>query len=325
MAEATDSTVREEDAVGYISYSWKGAPSGVIDANAGGTALLGIDEAIRYFNRRQAKELVGLDYQIPVKTGEGSWIAWVLGVIAAPAAIFASAYAKKAGEKMADRDFAEIGFKDIAKKSVDALERLIELIKHTQRTQDWNLEKVAWKDNSTLVGIYNDSGDILYIPTEYVRWFLEMPKSALKKIATPLETGRSMTIGVRVENGGYRTVSVEKSDVGPLLEAPKVDDDDFLFPELEHGEDVVLEGLITRGNQETNTLGFQYKDHILNCMPNMGNIRRFKQAIFLHCRVHAAVNRHTASHVQLDRRPTLMIEQVQILEDDSPAQTSLFD
>lgn len=317
--------VQHDDAVGYVSYSWRGAPNGVIDANSGGTALIGIDEAIRYFNRRQSKELNSVEYQIPVKTGEGSWIAWILGVLAAPTAVFIGAYTKKAAEKMAERDFSDLGFRDIARKSVDALERLVELIKHTQKIQDWDLEKVAWKDNSTLVGIYNDSGEILYLPVEYIRWYLEMPKSALKKIAAPINSGRSMTIGVSTENGDFRTVSVEKSEISPLLEPANEEDGDFIFPELEHGKDVTLEGLITRGNQETNTLGFQYKDHILNCVPSTGNIRRFKQAIFLHCRIQATVSRHMGSPVQLDRKPTLIIDHVQVLEDESPTQTSLFD
>lgn len=324
MIEAIDVMNEQVNPVGYVSYSWAGAPNGVIDANAGGTALIGIDEAIRYFNRKQTRELSGVDYQIPIKTGEGSWIAWILGVIATPAAIFATAYAKKAAEKMAERDFSDTGFRDIAKKSVDALERLVELIKHTQRTHDWNMERVAWRDNNTLVGIYNDNGDILYLPVEYLQWYADMPKAAIRKIAAPIDDSRSMTVGVSTENGGFRSVTIEKSEITTLLDETD-EEEAFLFPELEHGKEFVLEGLITRGNQETNTLGFQYKDHILNCMPSTGNIRRFKQAIFLHCKVHATINRHVGSAVQLDRRPTLVIDQVLVIENDSPAQTYLFD
>ena len=68
----------KQEGVGYISYEWEGAPSGVIDAYAGGEALLGIDEAVRFFNRQQNRGFASSSYEIPVYTGEGSWLAIVM-------------------------------------------------------------------------------------------------------------------------------------------------------------------------------------------------------------------------------------------------------
>lgn len=306
----------EQQSVGFVSYEWKGAPAGVIDANAGGTALIGIDEAVRFFNRKQARGFSSANYEIPVKTGEGSWIALVLGVLALPATAFATGYAKKAGEKMAERDFSDLGFKDVTRKSIDALRTLIELVKHTGKTSGWDTAGAEWKENATIIGILNEAGEVLYLPVEYLKWYYEVPKSTLKKLVAPIANGRFMTIGSQPREGELRTVQVTSDQVA-LFDPDDNEEDEFLFPELEHGDDVALEGLITRGNQETNSMGFQYQGHILNCNPANGSVRRFKAAMFLHCRIHATVNRHVTSLTHVDRRPTLIVNEVVPLESDT--------
>jgi hypothetical protein len=99
---------------------------------------------------------------------------------------------------------------------------------------------------------------------------------------------------------------------------PNLDDanDDFLFPEMQHGDSVRIEGVITRGNQETNTFGFSYGGHILNCVPEAGNVRRFKHAMFLTCRIEATVLRHVGSQFLLDKKPTLLVSDVHVLDRD---------
>lgn len=312
-----------ENAVGFVSYEWRGAPKGVIDAYSGGTALIGIDEILRFFNRKQAGSLSNASYEIPVETGKGSWVAWILGVLTLPAATFAIAYAKKTGEKMAERDFSEIGFKDIAKKSIDALEKFIELVKHTKKLSDWSTDNAVWKDNSSIIGFPNEDGELIFIPSEYLKWYWDLPKGALKKLVAPIVNGRHMIVGVSIDNGKFRTVDVHANDIAPFIGIDDAESDDFIFPDLVHDQDVVLEGVITRGNQQTNSVGFQYQDHILNCIPENGSIRKFKPAMFLHCRIKATVNRHVGSNVQLDRRPTLIISNIITMESDD--QRSLFE
>ncbi|WP_145985551.1 hypothetical protein [Marilutibacter maris] len=305
----------EEYSVGFLSYEWSGAPPGVIDANSGGTALIGIDEAIRFFNRKQTRGFSSIEYQIPIKTGEGSWIAYVLGIIAIPATAFATGYAKKAGEKMAERDFSDLGFKDIARKSVDALRIFIDLVKHTGKASGWGTTNAEWKESATIVGILNSDGEVLYLPAEYLKWYYEIPKTTLRKLVAPITKGRSMIVGSYPQIGDLHTTKIT-SDQTSLFDSEDKEEDEFLFPELKHGIDVTLEGIITRGNQETNSIGFQYQDHILNCNPASGSIRRFKSAMFLHCRLHATVNRHVASLTHVDRRPTLIVNEVIPLESD---------
>ncbi len=316
----------QHDALGFISFEWEGAPSGVIDAFSGGTALIGLDEAIRFFNRKQAGDFGRVSYELPVKTTEGSWLVLVIGALLFAGGKFAGSYLSKAGEKMAERDFDEVGFKDVIHKSLDAFERLIELIKHTKKLDGWQTQnKLESTYNATIVGVENDDGEILYMPVEYLKWFSQIPKSIMKKIVTPVAKGRELKVGVRDESNGFRTVKVNVDDVSVFLDEEIADDEDILFPELEHGDTVILEGLITRGNQETNTIGFLFQNHILNCIPGTGSIKRYKPAMFLHCRIHATVNRHVASLGQPDKRPTLIVDAIEPLETDHQGQTSLFE
>jgi hypothetical protein len=311
--------------VGYLSYEWVGAPSGVIDAYAGGTALIGLDEAIRYFNRRQAKSLSMTSYEIPVHTGEGSWIAVVIGILSIPATTFAATYAKKAAEKMAERDFAELGFKDIARKSMDALVHLINLLKRTGKPLDLSRTKIRWSKDATKAILVDQLGDEFEIPADYIKWFQELPRSTLKKIAAPIAANRFMKVASRQADGGMLEVTISSSELRLLEGDDDENEDEFLFPDLKHGDEVQLEGLITRGNQSTNSIGFQYMGHILNCIPETGNVRKYKSAMFLHCVIKATVNRHVGSLSRLDHRPTLIINQLIALESDNQSQQQLFE
>lgn len=79
--------------VGYIKYSGRDVERGVIDAGSAGSALLGLDEALRYFNTQQSPGFARLEYDIPVQTRPGSWEAIVLGSAAIGGA-FALGYGK---------------------------------------------------------------------------------------------------------------------------------------------------------------------------------------------------------------------------------------
>jgi len=307
----------KEEGVGFISYEWEGAPSGVIDASAGGQALLGLDDAIRYFNRRQSPGFGVTPYEIPVLTGSGSWIAVVLGVIAIPATAFGMAYAKKAGEKMAEKDFANIGFRDVASRSMDALVKLVRLVKSKGGKLDVRKLEVTWSSDATEATIRTGDGDSFVVPAEYLQWYSSLPATTLKRLTSPVAPGRRMTVGARQSDGSIDTVSFEDRDRQLLVSNELEMESEFLFPELEHGLEVVLEGIVTRGNQSTNSMGLQYQGHILNCTPETGSVKRFKPALFEQCRVYATVNRHVSSLTALDYRPTLLVSDVVSLESPS--------
>ena len=92
--------MENENYVGYLKFYGKNIENGIIQADIAGQALIGFDECIRFFNKKQNPEIILYDYKIPVITEKGSWVVWVLGSMAGMAGIFGTAYLKKAGEKI---------------------------------------------------------------------------------------------------------------------------------------------------------------------------------------------------------------------------------
>lgn len=305
--------------VGSIKYSGQSLHSGVIDARGAGTALLGLDEAIRFFNIQQSSDLARLEYDIPVRTQEGSWEAVLMAAGAAAGAgttAFLFGYAKKAGEKMAEHDFKDVGIKDVFLKSMSAVVTLVKLVKHTGHAKDWEAVRVEPKLKKTSVVIANPKGKELLVPIEFYEWYHKMPPKLLSKMVSALKDDRELTIS-SLEKEGRNSVSIKVKD--RMLFDPSFDEDvseDLLFPELGHGDYVALEGRLIRGSEKTNTVGLEYKGHIINCFPSAGSVRQYKMALFLQCRVEGTIVRHWKKRFVADRRPRLIIDRVIPLQVD---------
>jgi len=299
------------EGVGYIKLVGSSVEDGSVGAEAAGKALLALDDLLKYFNRQQSKGFSSLPYEITVKTKEGSWEVLVLGGIG----IFAGAYIKKAAEKMAERDFADVGFKDVLRKSIDAIRWLVKLVKHTKGTLDFASTEISWKISEGKVGVENYDGETMYVPIEYFKWYFGISKSLLKGLTQPIEENRTLIVASE-QDGGVDEVEVNLSDIIFFGHEDVSSEEEFLFPELEHGQKIELEGRLTRGNENTNSLGLEYAGHVLNCVPETGSITQFKPALFLKCRVFATVSRLVKQHVEAERRPTLIISHVAPLESD---------
>jgi hypothetical protein len=87
--------IQRYDEIGFIKYSGENLADGIIDAGSAGSALVGLDEAIRFFNLQQSPDFASLQYDVPVQTRAGSWEA-VLVAGGAVAGVFALSYVKKA-------------------------------------------------------------------------------------------------------------------------------------------------------------------------------------------------------------------------------------
>ncbi len=301
--------------IGYMKFSGDAVPSGIIDAGSAGMALVGLDEAVRFFSEKQSSDFAKIEYQIPVRTTEGSWIAWVLAIAGSGAGVFALSYLKKAGEKMAENDFKEVGLKDVLKKSVDAIQYLVKLVKHTKLSRGWDTKNVQWRNSNTEIGIFNAQGEPLFLPVEYLRWYLETPPRMISKITGAIAQQRNLSIGVR-RDSGFEEVSVNIEEKTYFVDDDIEVEEDYLFPELKHGDEVRLEGKLTRGNASSNSIGLEYKGHILNCIPEHGSIRRFKSALFLRCVVEGSINRLTKQRMVSEKKPTIIIRNVTPLEFD---------
>ncbi len=308
--------IEELDKIGFLKYQGDDVPKGIIDAASAGSALIGLDEAIRYFNEKQSPGYAKLEYQIPVIIEGGSWIAYVLGGFGAGAAVFALSYLKKAGEKMAENDVGDNGLGDVLKKSFEAIQSFIRLIKHTKKKKDWDTSNVKWEDGNAKIGIPNDNGEYLFIPTEHFKWISQAPQKLLIRLTEVVSTDRTLSIGVK-EGESFNEVKVSNLEKplflgGELL----LEEEEFVFPELKHGQQVKLEGKITRGNESSNSIGLEYEGHILNCVPEEGSIVQFKSALFLKCIVHGTVTRLSKKTMVADRKPTIIVSRVTPLESD---------
>lgn len=301
--------------IGFIKYSGDAVPHGVIDAGAAGMALIGLNEAIRFFNEKQTPTFAKLDYEIPVRTEPGSWTAYVLAAIGTGAGVFALSYAKKAGEKMAEQDFGDIGFKDILKKSLSAIQFLIQLVKHTGHSKGWEASGMVVQKNGTEIGIPNKSGEMIFLPVEVFRWYGSLPPQLLFKMTSVITAERHLSVGVK-DSGIYKEVTVNVSERTLFVYDQAYDDELFLFPELGHGDFVRLEGKLIRGNEASNSVGLEYQGHVLNCVPEYGNVRQFKPALFLKCVVEGTVSRLTKQRLVAEKRPTIILSKVTPLEQD---------
>jgi hypothetical protein len=303
----------ENTEVGFIKYDGKAVASGILDAGKAGMALTGLDELLRFFNSKQSADLAKSEYDVPIQVREGSWEAVVIVGLSA----FAMAYLGRAGNEMAKADFEGVGLKDVFKKSLGAIVHLIRLAKHTAKLKGWSLDHVLWRNNNTEVGIPNKDGHYEYFPAEFVKWYASMPPQIMRKIAEVIEEERELTVGVFDENGIMQeTVTIREKRIF-TRELDDETDDEFLFPDLEHGTDVKLEGRLTRGNEGTNSIGLEYQGHMLNCVPGEGSIVQYKPALFLRCLVEGRVTRLSKSHVVAERRPTIIVARVTPLERDT--------
>lgn len=308
---------QQYEEIGLIKYSGENLPNGIIDAKSAGFALIGLDEAIRFFNKQQSRNFSSAVYDIPVQTRSGSWEAVVLAGTAVAGA-FALGYAKKAGEKMAENDFKEIGLKDILSKSMAAIQTLAKTVKTTNKSGNWEELRIEPTIGSMdLIVLKTPTSDDFKIPLEFYRWYQQMPSHILARMTSAIRKDRTLTI-TSIHNNKTESTTLVEAD-RPLFEEAEEDDldDGAIFPELTHGSSVTLDGRLIRGSEASNSVGLEYLGHIINCIPDVGSIRQYKPALFLRCRVTGLITRHSKSRFVADKRPTLIIQHVTPLEKDS--------
>lgn len=302
--------------IGFIKYSGNSLKDGVIDAGSAGSALVGLDEAIRFFNIQQSPDFASLEYDVPVKTRAGSWEAVLITGATVVGGTFALAYAKKAGEKLAENDFKDIGLKHAIAKSMAAVQWLAKLVTHTRRQRGWEYSRIEPTLNSDFAVIENDSGVELHVPMEFYRWYQQMSPRLLVKMTSVIRKDRVLTIGsIRDERVETVTITENEKRFFDTIDTEDIEEE-TLFPELIHGQNIMIEGRLIRGNEASNSIGLEYMGHVINCIPSIGSVRQYKSALFLRCRVEGSITRHSKNRFVADRRPTLIVDRVIPLETD---------
>lgn len=304
--------------LGMIQYVGPSVDSGFLDAKKSAQALLGLDEALRYFVSLQSAELAGVEYEIPVRVQSGSWQAmipqnieqWIRAI----AGLGVSTYVVTAAGQMAKNDFRDVELRQVFVRAFQGIQWTIRIGKHVGTVSKRTFQNVRWQDGSSEVGLPNGDGNLLFVPPDFLNFYEQVPPSVLAKLASIVTEERRLDVVVH-HDGRDEIESVEFEDRQVFCP----EEFSELFPELEHGASFDCEGLVTRGNENANTVGFLYKDHILTCHPKEGSIVRFKDALFLKSRMVGTVSRADKFGQPTEPRPRIIFSDVTPIEADLPA------
>jgi hypothetical protein len=305
--------------IGYAKYEGERLETGAFDAKKSAKALLGLDEALRYFIAAQSPSLRNVDYEIPVRIEKGSWIAAIpidiADLIKLGAGIVTTTYLTTAAKKMAERDFDGVGIKDAFAKSIEAIKWVISIGKHLGSLAQRRFENVKFADDNNLIGIPNEKGEYLYVPRQFLELYVGCSPKILDKLASNVDTTITLKVGVLIDGQPVsETISYEERSI--FTDEGTEDDEDVLFPELIHGETAVLDGEVTRENKTSNSMGFRYQGHILTAYPDTGNIVPFKPMLFVLCRLIGVVDRIDENGRIGAKRPKLIFSHLQPLSGD---------
>lgn len=307
----------EEKYIGFIRYEGKLVEDGLMDARKQAEALLGLDNALRYFITKQAPDFRNLDFEIPVRIKKGSWEALIPesvgGWAQAGLGVVATAYFSKAAQLMAEKDFADFGITDVFRKSLDAIKWFARIGKHMGDIAVRSFENTKFDADNSLIGICNADGEYLYVPKNYLDLYISSNPKLLEKLVGNVEEERALEIGT-IANGNIDVVTINKDEKNIFCEEESEQDDDVLFPELIHGDSIVLDGEVTRENKTSNSMGFKYLDHILTAYPESGSIVPYKQLLFLNCKLFGTVDRIDEKGRIAARRPKLYFSHIEPLE-----------
>jgi hypothetical protein len=304
-----------DDFLGFLKYTGKAVETGLLDATKAAHALIGLDEAVRFFVSHQAPELASVEYEFPVLIRSGSWEALIpqtlVDWIIAGGALAATTYLSTAAKKAAERDFEKIGLKEIFTKSLEGIQWLIRIGKHLGQLTHRQVEGVRWRRNNDEAGILGPSGEYLYVPRAFYELYLSAPPHLLAKIAAVVAPDRILVFGVFI--GGHVRQEEITADDKPIFTGDQ-NDEDVLFPELTHGLPVALDGFVTRGNATANTLGFKYLEHILTCHPLSGSIVTYKPFLFGPACMIGTITREDEHGGRDAKRPRIVFSRLEPLD-----------
>jgi len=312
----------EESYLGSFRFTGKLVEDGLLDARKAAEALIGLDEALRYFVGVQAPDFKTVDFEIPVRIKKGSWEALIPETVGqwmqAGLGVVATAYFTKAAQKMAEKDFSDMGLKEVFVKSIIGIQWLIKIGKHLGNLDQRKFDGLKFRKNNEEIGIPNNENKYLYVPKRYFDFYISCSPNILSKMVNVVEDQRILKVGV-YKDGELQEEIVTKKHKNVFTRVID-ENEDILFPELVHGDEVVLEGEVTRGNETANSMGFRHLGHILTIYPNAGSIVRFKPTLFLECRIIGVIDRIDEKGKINAKRPKIIFSHIEPLEADSPKQ-----
>ncbi len=270
--------------IGYIKYEGKGVEDGIFDARKSAQALLGFDQAVRYFAAKEEPYLLDKDYELPVEIKKDSWDIFlpIIEDLMSPEGaikVMAVTYLAKMASKAATDGLLETGIsKDIQaifRGSIIAMQWVIKIAKHIGSFSKSIQLKYNLEDDE--VEVVNTNKQSIVIPRKYYDIYKECPETILNRLVANIEEDRVLKVGVFTENE-VEEVSINESQKSIFYTA-EIEENEILYPELQDGDRVELEGTITKVNEKANTLGFQYVSHILTIEPMSSKVTDYKSQL----------------------------------------------
>lgn len=306
-----------QPSIGYLKYCGKAVESGVIDALSAGESLISFSRTVNHLASVKYPFLSDVEINTPVMIKKGSWLALIpddIETIAkAGSGIVATAYFSTVAKKLAENGFKDKTLTDVLKDGLKACIWLVRLAIHVKDSSKRKFENLSWRKENQEIGVTNDEGKMLWVPECVIRVHELTPEYLLQGMVKAIQENRTLAIGVEDGNDSD-VIEVTEKEKGYFI--PETEETDVLFPELEHGATVELQGYVTRGTQTSNSIGFRYDDHILTCHPREGSITRFKKCLFLKCKILGEITRAEKNGGTNDPRPKIIFDTISVLTDD---------
>ena len=300
--------------VGYLKYEGNAVQEGIMGAEDIISSLSGFHNAIKFYLKKEDPRYENLHFDLPVKVQQGC-LEFVVPLLKWGTIVYAAA----AIGQIAQNDFKDVTSKDIFSYSLKCIKNVIKIAKHLGSFNNKNFKMRSSLGNA-FITIYNDAGKELLVHKEMLDMYLQTPPSLLEKMASPIATERELELGYVDEDNNLQkeTISLTEKYIFASTE-----DEEEILPELIHAESVELVGEVTRGNSSTNKLGIKYKEKILTCIPEKGDIKQYKDFIFRKCKIYGVVNREDEFGNITEKKPKIIFYKL-IPIDNIPQTLDLF-
>lgn len=309
------------EALGLVRYEGKDLTGGIISSSEAITAIRGFDASLRWWILRNDPHLSDIELPVPIRVNRGSWELelpttighWILTA----AGLGGSAYVVQAAQKLAERDFDNIGLSNAFGAAFRGLKAAIRLGIHLGGVTKDALGKIKWLDNNRFVEVEGIDGSTITVRTDDLKAFLEMPSGRLSDLISLVSYKRELIIVSPDPEEESTRVTYEHRSIFVIDD--KEDENEALFPDLEHGMDVQIQGFVTRGNEVANSIGFRYLDHILTCYPASGSIVRYKPFLFNPCLIEGTISRLNDKNRPIAARPKIIFRKLTPLKEEELA------
>jgi hypothetical protein len=248
--------------IGYVRVEGPDIESGVLDIQSVKQAVEGTERILKYFVVKQSPGVNFKDeVNFSIELRDGCWEVLVpVGVVLG---VTAHAYFGEALKTMASNDVGDKTTPEVFKSAFKSAHSVLKVAKHL-RTMKKGQTLDAKVVSADRIELKDSRGGVLVVTKAELDEYQQAPKDLFTEVAYPAVNERSVHVGY-IEQGKQFDQAIS-SDERSIFHTDDSEQDE-LFPELEHGMQVALEGYVRRGNQRTNTIGFEYKGHILTCEP----------------------------------------------------------